>query len=61
MIMAYSNWGAYIWKNGENITKQAADKGFTYISGDKKWYENAEIDDEYDFWLLEQILKKWEK
>lgn len=24
-------------------------------------YENAEIDDEYDFWLLEQILKKWEK
>lgn len=21
-------------------------------------YENAEIDDEYDFWLLEQILKK---
>lgn len=23
-------------------------------------YENAEIDDEYDFWLLEQILKKWE-
>lgn len=33
--MAYSNWGAYIWKNGENITKQAADKGFTYISGDK--------------------------
>lgn len=43
--MAYSNWGAYIWKNGENITKQAADKGFTYISGDKKWYENAEVDD----------------
>lgn len=24
-------------------------------------YENAEIDDDYDFWLLEQILKKWEK
>lgn len=23
-------------------------------------YENAEIDDEYDFWLLEQILKKFE-
>lgn len=23
-------------------------------------YENAEIDDEFDFWLLEQILKKWE-
>ena len=23
-------------------------------------YENAEIDDEYDFWLLEQILKKQE-
>lgn len=43
--MAYSNWGAYIWKNGENITKQTADKGFTYIAGDKKWYENAQIDD----------------
>ncbi len=24
-------------------------------------YENAEIDDEYDFWLLEQILKKCER
>lgn len=24
-------------------------------------YENAEIDDEYDFWLLEQILKEKEK
>lgn len=24
-------------------------------------YENAEIDDEYDFWLLEQILKKFEE
>lgn len=24
-------------------------------------YENAEIDDEYDFWLLEQILRKFEK
>lgn len=23
-------------------------------------YENAEIDDEYDFWLLEQILEKFE-
>jgi len=23
-------------------------------------YENAEIDDEYDFWLLEQILRKFE-
>lgn len=24
-------------------------------------YENAEIDDEFDFWLLEQILKKQER
>ncbi len=24
-------------------------------------YENAEIDDEYDFWLLEQILRKFEQ
>ncbi len=24
-------------------------------------YENAEIDDEYDFWLLEQILKRFER
>lgn len=23
-------------------------------------YENVEIDDEFDFWLSEQILKKWE-
>lgn len=23
-------------------------------------YENVEIDDEFDFWLVEQILKKWE-
>lgn len=23
-------------------------------------FENAEIDDDYDFWLLEQILKKQE-
>lgn len=43
--MAYSNWGAYIWKNGENITKKTADKAFIYIKADKKWYESTVIDD----------------
>lgn len=43
--MAYSNWGAYIWKNGENITKKMADKAFIYIKADKKWYESTVVDD----------------
>lgn len=43
--MAYSNWGAYIWKNGENITKKTADKAFIYIKADKKWYESTVVDD----------------
>lgn len=28
--MAYGNWGAFIWKNGENITKECADTTFIW-------------------------------
>ena len=55
----YDDGNVYVIK-AENIL--AGDRygkkiGHKFISR----YENAEIDDEYDFWLLEQILKKWEK
>lgn len=31
--MAYSNYGAFIWKNGEEVTKQCADKSYEYKDG----------------------------
>lgn len=52
--MAYSNWGAYIWKNGEDITKQAADKRFSYNKEQNEWIEDnlleawCKTDDELD-------------
>lgn len=55
----YDDGNVYVIK-AKNILKgdRYGDKiGHKIISR----YENAEIDDEYDFWLLEQILKKWEK
>lgn len=40
--MAYSNYGAYVWKNGKDITKETCDKD--YIWKNNKWelqkYEN---------------------
>lgn len=55
----YDDGNVYVIK-AENILK--GDRYGTRI-GRKiiSRYENAEIDDEYDFWLLEQILKKFEK
>lgn len=55
----YDDGNVYVIKaenilNGDRYGKKIGRK---FISR----YENAEIDDEYDFWLLEQILKKWEK
>lgn len=54
----YDDGNVYVIK-AENILK-----GDRYGSKIKRKiisrYENAEIDDEYDFWLLEQILKKQE-
>lgn len=54
----YDDGNVYVIK-AENILK--GDRYGTKI-GHKiiSRYENAEIDDEYDFWLLEQILKKQE-
>ena len=31
--MAYSDYGAYIWKNGENITDECADISCKIIDG----------------------------
>lgn len=42
--MAYSNYGAYVWKNGEDITKECADKGFCYLNN--KWLDDDKIDDD---------------
>lgn len=55
----YDDGNVYVIK-AENILK--GDRYGKYI-GRKiiSRYENAEIDDEFDFWLLEQILKKWEE
>ena len=55
----YDDGNVYVIKaenilNGDRYGKKIGRK---FISR----YENAEIDDEYDFWLLEQILKKCEK
>lgn len=41
--MAYSDYGAYIWKNGENITDECADISCKIIDGKfilKNWYDN---------------------
>ena len=41
--MAYSDYGAYIWKNGENITNECADVSCKIIEGKfvfKNWYDN---------------------
>lgn len=41
--MAYSDYGAYIWKNGENITDECADVSCKIIEGKfvfKNWYDN---------------------
>ena len=41
--MAYSDYGAYIWKNGENITDECADISCKIIDGTfilKNWYDN---------------------
>lgn len=37
--MAYSNYGALIWKNGKEVTKEYADKSYEYKSKDKKWID----------------------
>lgn len=42
--MAYSNYGAFIWKNGINYTKQCADKTYEYKDG--MW--NLEDEDHTD-------------
>lgn len=54
----YDDGNVYVMK-ADNILK--GDRYGTKI-GRKiiNRYENAEIDDEYDFWLLEQILRKFE-
>lgn len=41
--MAYSDYGAYIWKNGKNITNECADVSCKIIEGKfvfKNWYDN---------------------
>lgn len=41
--MAYSDYGAYIWKNGENITDECADISCKVIDGKfifDNWYDN---------------------
>lgn len=54
----YDDGNVYVI-NADNILKgdrYGTKIGYKFTSR----YENAEIDDEYDFWLLEQILKKFE-
>ena len=41
--MAYSDYGAYIWKNGKNITDECADVACKIIDGEfvfNNWYDN---------------------
>lgn len=33
--MAYSDYGAYVWKNGIDITKSVADKNYFYFKNEK--------------------------
>ena len=42
--MAYSDYGAYIWKNGEDITKKCADKAYYLINN--KWIESDNFEPE---------------
>ena len=35
--MVYSDYGAYVWKNGIDITKSSADKNYFYFKNEKKW------------------------
>lgn len=41
--MAYSDYGAYIWKNGKNITDECADVACKIVDGEfvfNNWYDN---------------------
>ena len=38
--MAYSNYGAYVWKNGEFVTKKYCDKSFYWNKGYKEMQDN---------------------
>jgi hypothetical protein len=42
--MAYSDYGAFVWENGENITKQCCDCSFAYSNNENKFIKinNAE-------------------
>lgn len=42
--MAYGNYGAYVWKNGKNKTKEYCDVG--YIAKDNKWQKYTDEDDD---------------
>lgn len=44
--MSYSDYGAYIWKNGVDITKQFADMSFYFSDGWKEVEEESEIKDQ---------------
>ena len=44
--MSYSDYGAYIWKNGVDITKQFADTSFYFSDGWKEVEEESEIKDQ---------------
>lgn len=46
--MAYSDYGAYVWKNGIDITKSAADKNYFYFKNEKKWYDYNALPDDMD-------------
>lgn len=42
--MAYSNFGAYAYKNGENVTKTFCDKSFYYDKNKNEWTENTIVE-----------------
>ena len=44
--MAYSDYGAFIWKNGENVTKEFADTGFSYNKEKKEWLKSEIYEDD---------------
>lgn len=46
--MAYSDYGAYVWKNGIDITKSVADKNYFYFKNEKKWYDYNALPDDMD-------------
>lgn len=44
--MAYSDYGAFIWKNGKDITDECGD--ISYVKFDDEWISSAKLTDEHE-------------